>query len=65
MPISSATYERPSFEVKIIKNYHRNSITDSHSSDLTILAVERGFAINYERVTEKIPSNHKNCTILL
>ena len=34
-------------------------------SDLTVMAVEGDFDINYERVIDKLSSNHKNCRILL
>ncbi|CAF3436037.1 unnamed protein product [Rotaria socialis] len=65
MPISQATCERSFSQMKIIKNYLRNSMTDTRLSDLTILAVERDFDINYERVIDKFSSSHKNCRILL
>ena len=65
MPISQMTCERSFSKMKIIKNYLRNSISDQRSSDLILLAIERDFHINYERVIDKFSSNHKNCRILL
>lgn len=65
MPISQVTCERSFSKMKIIKNYLRNSMTDKRLSDLTVLAIERDFDINYERVIDKFAQNHKNCRILL
>ncbi|CAF4263527.1 unnamed protein product [Rotaria sp. Silwood2] len=50
MPISQVTRERAFSKMKIIKNYLRNSMTDKRLSDLTVLAIERDFDINFERV---------------
>ena len=44
MPISQVTCERSFSKMKIIKNYLRNSMSDKHLSDLTVLAIERDFA---------------------
>jgi hypothetical protein len=63
--ISKVTCERSFSTMKIIKNYLRNSMTDKQLSDLTVLAVERDFDINYKRVIDKFASNHRNCRILL
>ncbi|CAF5156169.1 unnamed protein product [Rotaria sp. Silwood1] len=65
MPISQVTCERAFSKMKIIKNYLRNSMTDKRLSDLTVLAIERDFDINFERVVDKFAKNHKNCRILL
>ena len=65
MPISQVTCERAFSKMKIIKNYLRNSMTDKRLSDLTVLAIERDFDINFERVVDKFEKNHKNCRILL
>ncbi|CAF1489191.1 unnamed protein product, partial [Didymodactylos carnosus] len=48
MPISQVTCERSFSKMKIIKNYLRNSMSDKRLSDLTVLAIERDFDINYE-----------------
>ena len=40
-------------------------MTDQRLSDLTVLAVERDFNINNEKVIDKFSRNHKNCRILL
>jgi len=60
MPISQVTCERSFSKMKIIKNYLQNSMADKRLSDLTILAVEHDFDINYERVIDQFSSNHKN-----
>ncbi|CAM4917089.1 unnamed protein product [Rotaria socialis] len=60
MPISQVTCERLFSKMKIIKNYLRNSMTNECLSDLTVMAIERDFEINYERVIDKFSSNHKN-----
>ncbi len=65
MPVSQVTCERSFSKMKLIKNYLRNLMTDRRLSDLTILAIERDFDIDYERVVDKFASNHKNCRILL
>lgn len=65
MPVSQVTCERSFSKMKIIKNYLRNSMSNRRLSDLTILAVERDFTLNYEHVIDKFSSNHKNCRILL
>ena len=65
MPISQVTCERSFSKMKIIKNYLRNSMSDRWLSDLTVLAVERDFDINYERVIDTFSVNHKNSRILL
>jgi hypothetical protein len=64
-PISTVTCEKSFSNMKIIKNYLQNSMTDKLLSDLTVLVVERDFDIHYEQVIEKFASNHKNCRILL
>jgi len=40
-------------------------MSDKCLSDLTVLAFERGFDINYEQVVEKFAINHGNSRILL
>ena len=65
MPISQVTCERSFSNMKIIKNYLRNSMTDKRLSDLTVMAIERDFDINYERVIDKFANSNRNCRILL
>ena len=65
MPIYQVTCERSFSKMKIIKNYLRNSMSDTRLSDLTILAIERDLGINYKRVIDGFANNHKNCRILL
>lgn len=65
MPISQVTCERSFSKMKIIKNYLRNSMSDKRLSDLIVLAIERDFNINYERVIDEFANNHNNCRILL
>ncbi|CAF3808597.1 unnamed protein product, partial [Rotaria sp. Silwood1] len=65
MPISQVACERSFSKMKIIKNYLRNSMSDKRLSDLTVVAVERNIAIDYERIIDKLARNHKNSRILL
>jgi hAT family C-terminal dimerisation region len=65
MPISQVTCERSFSKMKIIKNYLRNSMTDQRLSDLTVLAVERDFEMDFERVIDQFSINHKNSRIML
>ena len=65
MPISQVTCERSFSNMKIIKNYLPNSMTDKRLSDLTVMAAERDFDINYECVIDKFANSHRNCRILL
>ena len=65
MPISQVTCERSFSKMLIITNYLRNSMSDKRLSDLTVLAIERDFDINYERVIDAFSVNHKNSRILL
>ena len=48
MPISQVIYEKSFSKMKIIKNYLRNSMFHERLSDLTVVAVELDFDINYE-----------------
>ena len=64
MPISQVTCERSFSKIKMIKNYLRNSMSHECLSDLTLMAVERDFDINYEQVIDKFSSNHKNCSFI-
>ena len=50
---------------KISLKSEGDTLEGSLVSDLTVLAVERDFDIDYERVIDKFSSNHKNCRILL
>ena len=65
MPISQVICERSFSKMKIIKNYLRNSMSDKRLSDLTVLAVERDFDIDYQRGIGKFSRYHKNSRILL
>lgn len=65
MPISQVTCERSFSKMKIIKNHLRNSMTDQRLSDLTVLAVERDFEIDFEEVINRFSINHKNSRIML
>jgi hypothetical protein len=40
-------------------------MSDARLSDLTVSAIERDIAIDYEQVVDKFARNHKNSRILL
>ncbi len=65
MPISQVTCERSFSKMKLIKTYARNSINDDRLSDLTVLATERSFEIDFEQVIDVFANNHKNSRIIL
>ena len=65
IPISQVTCKRSFSKMKIIKNYLRNFMTDQRLSDLAVLAVEREFEIDFERVIDKFSISHENSRILL
>ncbi len=65
MPISQVTCERSFSKMKLIKTYARNSMNDDRLSDLTVLATERSFEIDFEQVIHVFANNHKNSRIIL
>jgi hypothetical protein len=65
MPISQVTCERSFSKMKLIKTYARNSMNDDRLSDLTVLATERSFEIDFEQVIDVFANNHKNSRIIL
>ena len=65
MPVSQVTCERSFSKMNIIKSYLRNSMSDQRLSDLTVLAFERDFEVDFEQVIDKFSVNHKNSRILL
>ncbi len=65
IPISSTTYERTFSKMKMIKTKTRNSMSDVRLSDLCILAIERDFVIDLEKVIDRFSEKHKNSRILL
>ncbi|CAF4608958.1 unnamed protein product, partial [Rotaria socialis] len=48
-PVSSVVCERSFSRMKLIKNYARNSMGDERLSDLSVLAIEREFDIDFEK----------------
>lgn len=65
MPVSQVTCERSFSKMKIIKNYLRNSMTDTRLSYLTLLSIERDIVIDYESIVDEFAQKHKNIRILL
>lgn len=51
--------------MKLIKTYARNSMNDVRLSDLTVLAIEKDFEIDFEKVIDVFAAKHKNSRILL
>jgi hypothetical protein len=65
IPISSTTCERMFSEIKLIKTKTRNSMSDVRLSDLYVLAIERDFVIDLEKVIDRFSEKHKNSRMLL
>jgi hypothetical protein len=51
--------------MKMIKTKTRNSMSDVRLSDFCILAIERDFVIDLEKVIDRFAEKHKNTRILL
>jgi hypothetical protein len=51
--------------MKLIKTYTRNPMNDDCLSGLTILAIERSFEIDFEKVKDAFANNRKNSRIIL
>ena len=64
-PVSSVVCERSFSKMKLIKTYARNSMSDERLSDLSILAIEKKFEIDFEKVVDVFAKNHKNSRIML
>jgi hypothetical protein len=51
-PVSSVACERSFSKIKLIKSYARNSMGDERLSDLSVLAIEGDFQIDFEKVVD-------------
>ena len=51
--------------MKLIKTYARNTMGDERLSDLGILAIEKEFNIDFEKVVDVFAKAHKNSRIML
>ena len=65
IPISSTTCERTFSIMKLIKTKTRNSMSDSRLSDLCVLAIERDFVVDFEKVIDEFAEKDRNSRILL
>jgi len=65
IPVSSTTCERTFSKMKLIKTTTLNTMSDTRLDDLCILAVERDFIINFEKLMDAFADSHKNSRILL
>ncbi len=54
IPISSTMCERTFSKMKLIKTTTRNTISDDRLSDLCVLAVERDFVIDFEKLIDDL-----------
>ncbi len=52
IPVSSTTTERTFSKMKLIKTAARNCMSDNRLSDLSLLANERDFCIDYEQIID-------------
>ena len=65
IPVSFCTTERSFSKMKLIKTSARNSMSDGRLSDLSLLAIERDFTIDYDKIVDFFPAYHKNSRIVL
>ncbi len=65
IPVSSTTTDRTFSKMKLIKTSAPNSMADSRLNDLSLLAIERDFAVDYDKVIDAFAIQHRNSRILL
>lgn len=65
IPVSSTTTERTFSKMKLIKTVARNSMSDNRLSNLSLLAIERDFQVDYEKIVDAFAMQHKNSRIVL
>ncbi|CAF4660031.1 unnamed protein product [Rotaria socialis] len=65
IPVSSTTTERTFSKMKLIKTSARNTMSDDRLSDLSLLAIERDFVVDNEKIIDAFAIQHKNSRILL
>ncbi|CAF4495809.1 unnamed protein product [Rotaria sp. Silwood2] len=65
IPVSSTSCERSFSKMKLIKKSTRNTMNDLRLSDMCLLAVEKDFEIDFEKVIDVFSLNHGNSRILL
>jgi hypothetical protein len=65
IPVSSTTCERTFRKMKLIKTTTCNTMSDIRLNDLCVLAVERDFNINFEKLMDNFVDLHENSRILL
>jgi len=63
--VSSTTCERTFRKMKLIKTTTCNTMSDIRLNDLCVLAVERDFNINFEKLMNNFADLHENSRILL
>jgi hypothetical protein len=65
VPVSSATTEWTFIKMKPIKTSVRNSMSNSRLNDLSFLAMETDFTIDFEQIIVPLPFQHKNSQTML
>ena len=65
IPVSSTTTERTFSKMKLIKTVARNSMSDNRLSDLSLLAIEREFCVDFEKIIDAFAIQHMNSRIML
>ena len=65
IPVSSTNCERSFSKMKLVKRSTRNTMNDTRLSDKCLLAIERNFEIDFEKVIDDFSLNHGNSRILL
>ena len=51
--------------MKLIKTVARNSMSNDRLCDLSLLAIEREFCVDYEKIVDAFAIQHKNSRIML
>jgi hypothetical protein len=63
-PASSVTCERTLSKMKLIKTFVRNFMADERLRDLSILAIEKDFIIDFEKIVDVFATKQKNSRII-
>ena len=65
IPVSSATTERTFSKLKLIKTSAWNSMSDNRLSNLSLIAIERDFSIDYENIVDIFAVQYKTSRLVL
>ena len=65
IPVSSVTTERTFSKLKLIKTSASNSMSDNRLSNLSLIAIERDFSIDYENIVDIFAIQYKTSRLVL